>query len=174
MSRNAFAQCERDYNEREERLDIIRDRLKKEKARTKAELEGDVTHYKLIAELHQKNQENAETALLQALKEHDILLAAHKSRIFSAEKRAEKAEHALFNANEQIMKDSECIERIQKAGSASEVEIASLKSELIEAWETAVGWADYASDYFKNKHGYEDDVARLEAARAALNIGKAT
>lgn len=43
----------------------------------------------------------------------------------------------------------------------------ALREALIEAREDIVHWAGYASDYFKDKHDYVGDLARIDAALEA-------
>ena len=46
-----------------------------------------------------------------------------------------------------------------------EAENAALRKELVEAWETAIDWAQYASPYFQEKWGLAEDIKKLERAR---------
>lgn len=48
----------------------------------------------------------------------------------------------------------------------AEAEVAGLKRELVEAWDAAVDWAEYAPEYFREKHGFEDALAKQAKARA--------
>lgn len=42
-------------------------------------------------------------------------------------------------------------------------ECERLRQALVEARDLVAEWGDYASDYFKEKHGLERDIARLDA-----------
>lgn len=44
----------------------------------------------------------------------------------------------------------------------------ALAKECVEAWESAVEWSGYASDYFREKHGVYKDQYRLDNARDRL------
>ena len=46
-----------------------------------------------------------------------------------------------------------------------EAENAALREELVEAWEAAIDWAQYASPYFQEKWGLAEDIKKLERAR---------
>lgn len=45
---------------------------------------------------------------------------------------------------------------------------AAIAQECVNAWESAVDWGGYASEYFQKKHGYEGDVYAMELARERL------
>ena len=44
-------------------------------------------------------------------------------------------------------------------------ENAALREGLVEAWEAAVDWGAYASEYFQEKWGLAEDIKKLEKAR---------
>jgi chromosome segregation ATPase len=48
-----------------------------------------------------------------------------------------------------------------------EAQIAAKDAALRDARDSLTAWAAYASDYFKDKHDYEGDLARIDAALAA-------
>ena len=82
--------------------------------------------------------------------------------------RAEKAE-----ADEQGLLED--IERLGVECDAALAELAAIKEErlalakeCVEAWESAVEWSGYASDYFREKHGVYKDQYRLDNARDRL------
>ena len=76
------------------------------------------------------------------------------------------------NAAVESLKDLDrALERAEKA----EAELAAIKEErlalakeCVEAWESAVEWSGYASDYFREKHGVYKDQYRLDNARDRL------
>ena len=71
------------------------------------------------------------------------------------------AENAALRAEvEKLREDAE-----RDAAVAREVALAK---ECVEAWENAVDWASYASEYFREKHGAEKDQDRLDNARDRL------
>ena len=47
-------------------------------------------------------------------------------------------------------------------------QVERMREALTDAIDTVDFWAAYASDYFKDKHDLEGDLARLRAARAAM------
>lgn len=51
---------------------------------------------------------------------------------------------------------------------ALQAECEALRKALVEARDLVAEWGDYASDYFKEKHGLERDIARLDAALSGL------
>ena len=53
-----------------------------------------------------------------------------------------------------------------------EAENAALREELVEAWEAAVDWAAYASEYLQNKCGLKDDIAKLKRARESTDAAR--
>ena len=48
--------------------------------------------------------------------------------------------------------------------------MAELEGALTDAIECVESWGAYASDYFQDKHGLADDLARLRARRANTPI----
>lgn len=57
------------------------------------------------------------------------------------------------------------LQTAQKRAEKAEAENAALRKELVEAWETAIDWAQYASPYFQEKWGLAEDIKKLERAR---------
>jgi hypothetical protein len=47
-------------------------------------------------------------------------------------------------------------------------QVERMREAFTDAIDTVDFWAAYASDYFKDKHDLEGDLARLRAARAAM------
>ncbi len=75
--------------------------------------------------------------------------------------------------SEQRAGNIKLLERAEKAKAelaALKVERLVLAKECIEAWESAVDWSSYASEYFRAKHGADKDQDRLDAARDRLAI----
>jgi len=44
--------------------------------------------------------------------------------------------------------------------------IKELRAELQEARDSILGWAAYASEYFRDKHDLDGDIARIDAVLA--------
>jgi len=54
-------------------------------------------------------------------------------------------------------------EQIEKEFAELEARCAELKAALNDAIESIEDWAGYASEYFRQKHGLAEEVARLKA-----------
>lgn len=54
-------------------------------------------------------------------------------------------------------------EQIEKEFADLEARCAELKSALNDAIESIEDWAGYASEYFRQKHGLAEELARLKA-----------
>ena len=54
--------------------------------------------------------------------------------------------------------------RLGDDGRRLEAEVERLRAALQDAIETVEGWGCYANEYFQEKWGLEDDLARLRAA----------
>ena len=50
--------------------------------------------------------------------------------------------------------------------------LAEAEKALKEAREAVGGWAAYAGDYFREKHGLEDDLAAIDAALVSIATAK--
>ena len=101
----------------------------------------------------QRRAKTAETALAEANKE--ILDTTWEDHADYWQKRAVQAEAALI--------DTTCREVL-------------LAAECAEAWQSAVDWIAYTSEYFQEKWGAKNDLAKCKAAEARLESirGRAT
>ena len=78
---------------------------------------------------------------------------------------------ALYDQREQFRAYIATIESSQAQAVREEI---ALRTELVEAWEAAIDWGGYAGEYFQKKHGFADDLKKLEEANKALDRARAS
>jgi hypothetical protein len=102
---------------------------------------------------------------------HDELLAEHRAALAASEAARERAEAAT----EQWVQDADLQRLSYMAADArarrAEAENERLRAALDDAADLIAEWGAYASDYFKEKWGLDDVVARIRATLSPSTEG---
>ena len=108
---------------------------------------------------------NATKFILEEYKQAHSQAAKWQQHYLERAEQAEADEQGLLADIERL--GAECDAALAELAAIKEERLA-LAKECVEAWESAVEWSGYASDYFREKHGVYKDQYRLDNARDRL------